>query len=78
MQKENCDVIISVGGGSCIDTAKAIAVVATNGGYIGDYMKMAKVAASVPIPHIAIPTTAGTGSEATDATVITNTISDVK
>lgn len=79
LQKENCDVIISVGGGSCIDTAKAIAVVATNGGYIGgDYMKMAKVAASAPIPHIAIPTTAGTGSEATDATVITNTISDVK
>ncbi|MBL3731202.1 iron-containing alcohol dehydrogenase [Lysinibacillus sp. HST-98] len=78
LQKENCDVIISVGGGSCIDTAKAIAVVATNGGYIGDYMKMAKVAAVPPIPHIAIPTTAGTGSEATDATVITNTKSDVK
>ena len=78
LQKENCDVIISVGGGSCIDTAKAIAVVATNGGYIGDYMKMAKVAAYSPIPHIAIPTTAGTGSEATDATVITNTKSDVK
>lgn len=78
LQKENCDVIISVGGGSCIDTAKAIAVVATNGGYIGDYMKMAKVAAVAPIPHIAIPTTAGTGSEATDATVITNTKSDVK
>lgn len=78
LQKENCDVIISVGGGSCIDTAKAIAVVATNGGYIGDYMKMAKVAVVPPIPHIAIPTTAGTGSEATDATVITNTKSDVK
>ncbi|WP_320939579.1 iron-containing alcohol dehydrogenase [Lysinibacillus capsici] len=78
LQKENCDVIISVGGGSCIDTAKAIAVVATNGGYIGDYMKMAKVADVAPIPHIAIPTTAGTGSEATDATVITNTKSDVK
>ncbi|WP_155592102.1 iron-containing alcohol dehydrogenase [Lysinibacillus cavernae] len=78
LQKESCDVILSVGGGSCIDTAKAIAVVATNGGYIGDYMKMAKVAEQAPIPHIAIPTTAGTGSEATDATVITNTKSDVK
>ncbi|WDV07585.1 iron-containing alcohol dehydrogenase [Lysinibacillus irui] len=78
LQNENCDVILSVGGGSCIDTAKAIAVVATNGGYIGDYMKMAKVAEQAPIPHIAIPTTAGTGSEATDATVITNTKSDVK
>ncbi|MGG0656981.1 iron-containing alcohol dehydrogenase [Rummeliibacillus pycnus] len=78
LQDEECDVIISVGGGSCIDVAKAIAVVATNGGYIGDYMKMQKIAEITPIPHIAIPTTAGTGSEATDATVITNTTNDVK
>ncbi|EON73569.1 iron-containing alcohol dehydrogenase [Lysinibacillus sphaericus] len=78
LQAENCDVIISLGGGSCIDTAKAIAVVATNGGYIGNYMKMKKVADHTPIPHIAIPTTAGTGSEATDATVITNTKNDIK
>lgn len=77
-QAEDCDIIISVGGGSCIDVAKAIAVVATNGGYIGDYMKMQKIAEITPIPHIAIPTTAGTGSEATDATVITNTTNDVK
>ncbi|MGE7941572.1 iron-containing alcohol dehydrogenase [Lysinibacillus xylanilyticus] len=78
LQSEGCDIIISVGGGSCIDTGKAIAVVATNGGYIGDYMKMAKIAEHTPIPHIAIPTTAGTGSEATDATVITNTTNEVK
>ncbi len=78
LQAENCDVIISLGGGSCIDTAKAIAVVATNGGYIGDYMKMQKVADQTSIPHIAIPTTAGTGSEATDAAVITNTKNDIK
>lgn len=78
LQTEQCDLIISVGGGSCIDTAKAIAVVATNGGYIGDYMKLAKIAEQSPIPHIAVPTTAGTGSEATDATVITNTTNDVK
>ncbi|OEC02755.1 alcohol dehydrogenase [Lysinibacillus sphaericus] len=78
LQTEQCDLIISVGGGSCIDTAKAIAVVATNGGYIGDYMKLVKIAEQSPIPHIAVPTTAGTGSEATDATVITNTTNDVK
>ncbi|MHA6261017.1 iron-containing alcohol dehydrogenase [Sporosarcina sp. CAU 1771] len=73
-----CDVIISLGGGSCIDTAKAIAVLATNGGYIGDYMGGAKSILNSPVPHIAIPTTAGTGSEVTDATVITNTSNDEK
>src|SRR5699024_7709555 len=76
-EKENCDVVISLGGGSCIDTAKAIAVLVSNGGYIGDYTGGAKIAAAAPIPHIAIPTTAGTGSEATDATVIMNTTNDV-
>ncbi|GHH98957.1 iron-containing alcohol dehydrogenase [Neobacillus kokaensis] len=75
---ENCDLVISLGGGSCIDTAKSIAVVATNGGYVGDYMGEKKIAHIPPIPHISIPTTAGTGSEATDATVITNTSNDVK
>lgn len=39
LHEEACDVIISLGGGSCIDTAKAVAVVATNGGYIGDYVR---------------------------------------
>ncbi|WP_085506044.1 iron-containing alcohol dehydrogenase [Thalassobacillus devorans] len=77
-KKENCDVVISLGGGSCMDTAKAISIIATNGGYIGDYMGGNKLAEEKPIPHIAIPTTAGTGAEATDVTVITNTINDVK
>ncbi|MGG0716761.1 iron-containing alcohol dehydrogenase [Robertmurraya massiliosenegalensis] len=77
-QKESCDLVISLGGGSCIDTAKAIAVLATNGGYIGDYMGGKRLAQYESIPHIAIPTTAGTGSEATDVTVITNTSSSVK
>lgn len=78
LDRESCDVIISLGGGSCIDTAKAVAVVATNGGYIKEYMHMKKVASERPIPHIAIPTTAGTGSEATNATVITDTKNDIK
>lgn len=77
-KKEKCDVIISVGGGSCIDTAKAVAVLATNGGYIGDYMGEKKIAGQAPIPHIAVPTTAGTGSEATDVTVITNIKENIK
>jgi len=75
---EKCDLIISLGGGSCIDTAKAVAVVATNDGNIEDYVGMKKVAQIAPVPHIAIPTTAGTGSEATDVTVITNSVTKVK
>lgn len=78
LQQHQCDVIISVGGGSCIDTAKAISIVATNRGYIGDYMNGATPITESGIPHIAIPTTAGTGSEATDATVITNTAENIK
>lgn len=77
-QKDLCDVIISLGGGSCIDTAKAVSILATNGGYIGEYAGGKKMAAVKPVPHIAIPTTAGTGSEATDVTIITNTVNDVK
>lgn len=77
-KKKNCDLIISLGGGSCIDTAKAVAVLVTNGGYIGDYMGGAKLITHAPTPHIAIPTTAGTGSEVTDVTVITNTSNDEK
>ena len=77
-KEKKCDVIISLGGGSCIDTAKAVAILATNDGYIGDYMGGAKLVTQAPIPHIAIPTTAGTGSEVTDATVITNTSNDEK
>lgn len=78
LKSENCDVIISLGGGSCIDTAKAVAVLAKNGGYIGDYMGGKTLASQNPVPHIAIPTTAGTGSEVTDATIITNTKNNVK
>lgn len=77
-KKEQCDLIITLGGGSCIDTGKATAVLAVNGGYIGEYMGGGKIAKHAPVPHIAIPTTAGTGSEVTDVTVITNTGNDVK
>ncbi|MFD1777603.1 iron-containing alcohol dehydrogenase [Fredinandcohnia salidurans] len=77
-KQNNCDVIIALGGGSCIDTAKAVAVIATNGGRISDFIGNKRIADKKAIPLIAIPTTAGTGSEATDVTVITNTKNDVK
>lgn len=78
VQQENADVIVALGGGSCIDTAKAVAVLATNEGAIKDYMNNKKTAAHKALPLIAVPTTAGTGSEATDVTVITNTADGVK
>lgn len=76
--ENHCDLIVALGGGSCIDTAKAVAVLAANGGDISEYMGNKKIAAKNAVPLIAIPTTAGTGSEATDVTVIMNTRTDVK
>ena len=77
-RKAECDVVIGFGGGSCIDAAKAVAVMAAHAGYIGDYMGGKKLFDKTPIPLIAIPTTAGTGSEVTSVTVITNTKDDIK
>jgi alcohol dehydrogenase class IV len=71
------DSLVALGGGSSIDTAKAMSVLAANGGMMRDY----KVPADIPkpgLPIIAIPTTAGTGSEVTRFTVITDTDTDEK
>ena len=63
--KENgCDVVIGIGGGSTIDTAKAAAVLITNAGSVRDYQGLNKVPVQ-GLPKIMIPTTAGTGSEVT-------------
>ncbi len=72
-----CDILVACGGGSPIDVAKAVRVLATNEGEIEDFMGFNKI--SRPgAPLIAIPTTAGTGSEATMVTIITDTSRDVK
>jgi len=76
--KDNgCDVLVAVGGGSPIDTAKAIAIMGTNPGFIEDYKGLGKVVKE-GVPLIAIPTTAGTGSEVTQFTIITDTKTSVK
>ena len=76
--KDNgCDVLVAVGGGSPIDTAKAIAIMGTNPGSIEDYKGLGKVVKE-GVPLIAIPTTAGTGSEVTQFTIITDTKTNVK
>ncbi len=72
-----CDVVVAVGGGSPIDTAKAVAVLVTNGGSIEQYKGIGKIGRP-GVPLVAIPTTAGTGSEATIYTVITDQKTDVK
>jgi alcohol dehydrogenase len=70
-QKFNIDFIIGLGGGSSMDCAKAVNFLLTNGGKIEDYWGVNK-AAKPMLPLIAIPTTAGTGSEAQSAALITD------
>ena len=71
------DSIIAVGGGSPIDSAKAISIVGKFGGNVSDY-KFPRDVSEVGLPIIAIPTTAGTGSEVTRFTVITDDVRDEK
>jgi alcohol dehydrogenase class IV len=66
---ERCDMIVAVGGGSAIDCAKAIGVVASNGGSVLDYIGIDNVAAPMP-PTICIPTTAGTSADVSQFAVI--------
>ncbi|HEV8632671.1 MAG TPA: iron-containing alcohol dehydrogenase [Chloroflexota bacterium] len=68
------DVVVGIGGGSVLDTAKAVAAMATNPGTIADYMGRDKLVHRRQ-PLVLAPTTAGTGSEATRYTVITATLS---
>jgi alcohol dehydrogenase class IV len=68
--KLNPDVIIGIGGGSVIDTAKAVSIIATNGGQVKDYWK-GREFGKPSIPYIAVPTTSGTGAEITKNAVIT-------
>jgi len=71
------DSIIALGGGSSIDSAKAIAILGKYGGDMRDYM-VPRVVNEPGLPIIAIPTTAGTGSEATRVTIITDDKVDEK
>lgn len=66
-----CDMVVAAGGGSALDAGKAIAGVATNGGSARDYLEGKEIAAP-PLPCVAVPTTAGTGSEVTRNAVITD------
>lgn len=72
LRQHKSDLVISIGGGSVIDTAKAAAVMATNDGVTEAYQLKRREIVNPPLPQIAVPTTAGTGSEATRVSVLTN------
>ncbi|CAM3924559.1 iron-containing alcohol dehydrogenase [Paenibacillus alkaliterrae] len=76
-KQEGCDLVVGVGGGSSLDTAKAIGIMLTNEGHIRDYVGINKVVHQAA-PVIAVPTTAGTGSEVTIWSVLSDKKAKVK
>ena len=71
------DVVVGIGGGSCIDAAKIIALLLTHGGAISDYYGEYKIPGPL-VPVLAVPTTAGTGSEVTPVAVVADPLRAVK
>lgn len=72
-RRERCDVVVGIGGGSVLDASKAIAALATNSGEPLDYLEVVGKGGALenlPAPCIAVPTTAGTGSEVTRNAVL--------
>lgn len=68
-----CDLVLGLGGGSVIDTGKAVAALVTNPGNVMDYLEVigrGQPLVHAPLPYIAIPTTAGTGAEVTRNAVL--------
>ena len=80
-KSEQCDFVIGFGGGSVLDAAKAIAAMLANEGELTDYLEIigkGKALTKKPVPFIAIPTTAGTGSEVTRNAVLASPEHKVK
>jgi alcohol dehydrogenase class IV len=77
VRSHDADGVIGFGGGSPMDTAKALAVLSANGGSIGDYKAPGSYSGPA-LPVVAVPTTAGSGSDATQFTVITDDETDEK
>lgn len=79
LKESGADGVIAVGGGSSIDTSKAMCMLVTNEGSVREYLfGGTKTVTNRPIPLIAVPTTAGSGSEVTAASVITDNQRDIK
>jgi alcohol dehydrogenase class IV len=79
--RERCDAVVGIGGGSALDAAKAIAALATNPGDPLDYLEVigqGRAIERAPLPLVAVPTTAGTGSEVTRNAVLSSAAHRVK
>jgi len=80
-RRARCDLVIAIGGGSVIDSGKAIAAMLNNHGDLNDYLEVigkGKAIENKPAPNIVLPTTAGTGSEVTRNAVLMSTAHNVK
>ncbi len=75
--QKNCDVVVAVGGGSSIDTAKGVAILVSNHGSIHDYEGCNRINQPIP-PMVCAPTTAGTGADVTQFAVVTDTVRKTK
>ena len=76
-RRGNCDFIVAVGGGSAMDAAKGIGIVASNGGNILDYEGIDRVPVPMP-PLLCVPTTCGTSADVSQFAIINNTTDRVK
>jgi alcohol dehydrogenase len=75
--ESGCDALLAVGGGSCIDAAKAVAVLSGNGGQILDYEGIDRATSPIP-PMVMVPTTGGSGADVSQFCVVTDTSRGLK
>ncbi|WP_134699228.1 iron-containing alcohol dehydrogenase [Ammoniphilus sp. YIM 78166] len=73
----HCNAVLGIGGGSALDAAKAVALLSTNGGAIHDYEGVDKISRPLP-PIVVLPTTAGSGSEVSQFSIITDSTRKLK
>lgn len=76
-REHGCDVLVALGGGSVIDAAKGVAILAANGGDILDYAGVDRAAMPIP-PLVVVPTTSGTGADVSQFCIVTDTTRNTK
>jgi alcohol dehydrogenase class IV len=76
-RENGCDALLAIGGGSCIDVAKAVAVLSGNGGRILDYEGIDRATSPIP-PMVMVPTTGGSGADVSQFCVVTDTARGLK